>query len=138
MALTALHQEAKEELLRFVADEGQDFPAIDWVWRSLRTQGKLLAEEEGFAWGLLPLLVCADARGDPRQAFPLAVAVECLIAATDVLDDIQDGDTADGLWRACGLATTTNVATLLLFLSQLALGRLVQRGVSGETVAAMC
>jgi len=137
VALTALHQEATEELLRFVADEGKDFPAIDWVWRALRTRGKLLADEEGFAWGLLPLLVCADARGDPRQAFPLAIAVECLIAATDILDDVQDGDSADALWRACGLATATNVATLLLFLSQLALGRLAQQGVPGETAAAI-
>jgi len=137
VALTALHQEAKEELLRFVADEGKDFPAIEWVWRALRTRGKLLADEEGFTWGLLPLLVCADARGDPRQAFPLAVAVECLIAATDVLDDVQDGDNADGLWRVCGLASATNVATLLLFLSQLALGRLAQQGVPGETTAAI-
>jgi len=137
VALTRLRQEAADELRWFIADEGKDFPAIEWVWRALRTRGKLLADEEGFAWGLLPLLVCADAGGDPRQAFPFAVAVECLIAATDILDDVQDGDSADGLWRACGLATATNVATLLLFLSQLALGRLVQRGVSGETVAAI-
>lgn len=137
MALAAIQQEATEELRQFIDGEGKDFLAIDWVWRALRARGKLLANEDGFSWGLLPLQVCADTGGDPRQVFPLAVAVECLIAALDTLDDVQDGDTADGLWRICGPATATNVATFLLFLSQCAFGRLVQRGVPCETATAI-
>lgn len=137
MAVAPRRQEAVEELRRFILDEGRDFPALAWVWRALRARGKLLAEEEGFSWGMLPLLVCAGAGGDPRAALPLAGAVECFIAAADTFDDVQDRDTTDGLWRACGLATATNVATFLLFLTQLALGRLARRGVPAATVAAL-
>lgn len=125
-----------QELCRFIADEGARFPSSACVWQALRGRGKLLADEDGFNWGLLPLLVCASADGDPRQVFPLAVAVECFIAAADTFDDVQD-DAADGLWRVYGRATTINVATFLLFLSQLALSRLTHCGVSCTTVAAV-
>ncbi len=127
MAVTTLRQVAVEELCWFIDEEGKDFPALAWIWQALRARGKLLAEEAGLSWGMLPLLVCAGAGGDSRAALPLAVAVECFIAAADTFDDVQDCDTPDGLWRACGLATATNVATFLLFLTQLALGRLARR-----------
>ncbi len=97
MAVAALREAAAAELRHFITKQGADFPALDWVWRSLQTRGKLLAAEDGFAWGMLPVLVCQAAGGDPRPALPVGVALECLIAATDILDDIEDGDAADAL-----------------------------------------
>jgi len=134
LALEALRHAAAAELQLFVKDQGSDFPAIDWVWRALRTRGKLLGPQGSFCWGLLPPLACQAAGGDPQQALLLSVALECAIAAADALDDVQDQDAADALWRSCGLATATNTATFLLFLSQLAVVRLSDRGLSDEKV----
>ncbi len=90
----------------------------------LSVPGKLLGPDEGFAWGLLPLLVCEAAGGDPRRGLSLGAAFDCFIAAADVFDDIQDDDDELGLQRVAGPATAINVAAFLLFLSQVALGRL--------------
>jgi geranylgeranyl pyrophosphate synthase len=46
---------------------------------------------------LLPLLVIEAAGGEPRTGLPLAVAADCLVAASDVLDDVEDGDSQSGL-----------------------------------------
>jgi geranylgeranyl pyrophosphate synthase len=131
---STIRQGATGELRRFVDAEGASFPAIDLVWQVLRARGKLLAEGDGFSWGLIPLLVCEAAGGDPRLALPVSTAAECFISAADILDDVQDRDTKDGLWRVCGVAAATNVATFLLFLTQLALGRLTTLGVPDDRV----
>ncbi len=124
MAVGVIREAAAAEVARCVEEEGAGFPAINLVWRALRARGRLLAEGDGFAWGLLPLLVCEAAGGDPARALPLSTAAECFISAADTLDDVQDRDTEEGLWRVSGVATATNVGAFLLFLSQLALGRL--------------
>jgi competence protein ComQ len=95
-----------------------------YVRQVLSVPGKLLGPDEGFVWGLLPLLVCEAAGGDPRRGLSLAAAFDCFIAAADVFDDIQDDDDDAGLQRIAGPATAINVAAFLLFLSQHALGRL--------------
>lgn len=134
MALEVLRQAAANELRQFVDREGSQFPSLSLVWRALQTRGKLLAHENGFSWGLLPLAVCEAVGGEPGRALPLSTALECWIAAADVLDDVQDDDNDDALWRACGIAGATNVATFLLFLTQVALLRLRERGVSDAQV----
>jgi len=74
---------------------------------------------------MLPLLLCEELGMEPLRALPLSTATECYIAALDVLDDLEDEDAQDALWRSCGRAAATNVATLLLFLYQRALAGLV-------------
>jgi geranylgeranyl pyrophosphate synthase len=137
-SLALLRQAAAAEVEHLLTAAAAAFPAGSWLRRALTTSGKLLgpSPDEGLIWGLLPLLACQSAGGDPRRALPLAAAVECLIAATDILDDIEDADAPDALYLACGLPTATNVATLLLFLSQAALGRLREHGASAEQIAA--
>jgi geranylgeranyl diphosphate synthase, type I len=135
VAVEALKEAARSELRRLVQEEAVDFPGIDWVWQALRARGKILVEEDGFSWGTLPLLVCQDAGGDPRLALPLSAALECFIAALDTFDDIQDADAAEALWRTGGISTASNVATFLLFLSQLGLSRIARGGVSDGLVA---
>jgi geranylgeranyl pyrophosphate synthase len=137
-SLALLRQAAAAEVLNLLSTDAAAFPAGSWLRRALTTSGKLLGSspDVGLIWGLLPLLACQSAGGDPLRALPLAAAVECLIAATDILDDIEDGDAPDALYLACGLPTATNVATLLLFLSQAALGRLREQGASAEQIAA--
>ena len=128
-----LREIAGKELSRFIEETGDGFPAIAHVWQALRHRGRLLGDG-GFCWGLLPLTVCEVAGGDPHRAMPLAIAVECLITALDTLDDIEDQDSSSSLWCSCGVPTAANVATFLLFLSQLAVSDLSKRGVPRERV----
>jgi hypothetical protein len=93
-----------------------------YVRQVLSVPGKLLGPDEGFTWGLLPLLVCEAAGGDPRRGLSLGAAFDCFIAAADIFDDIQDDDDDAGLQRTAGPATAINVAAFLLFLSQHTLG----------------
>lgn len=129
---------AAVELRRFLTDQMGVFQAREWLDQALGTPGKLSGEPvHGFTWALLPLMACQACAGDPRRAYPVAIALDCLIAAVDVLDDIEDDDAPDALHRRCGLATATNVATALLFLSQAALGELIIGGVPPATVTAI-
>ncbi len=134
MALEALREVAAAEVRLLVDDAARGFPAAEWVWQALQTPGKLLGPQHPFCWGLLPPLACQATGGDSRQALPLSAAVECAIAAADVLDDVEDQDAADALWRRCGIPTATNIGNLLLFLSQIAIARLVDNGVPSEKV----
>jgi geranylgeranyl pyrophosphate synthase len=69
--------------------------------------------------------LCAEV--DPEESGAAALAVECLICATDLLDDVMDEDRTPLIARL-GEARTVNVALALLSLSQrLLLGRPVRR-----------
>ncbi len=114
-----------------------DFPDAGGVWQALRTPGKLLGPDGGFIWGLLPLAICSGVEAPAGAACTLAAATDCLVAALDIIDDVQDGDAADALWRAWGVPTATNIATLLLFLSQQALCRLGDAQIDASTVRAV-
>jgi geranylgeranyl pyrophosphate synthase len=135
MAVKALRTAAIRELQQLLDTEGSSFPDPQWVRMSLQVRGKLLSDDTtGFAWGLLPLLVTEAAGGDPRAGLPLAAAAECLIAASDVLDDVEDGDSECGLERVCGVPTAINVGTFLAFMSQVAIHRLTEMGFAAEVV----
>jgi geranylgeranyl diphosphate synthase type I len=125
---------AAATLRAFITEEAATFPALGWVWEALVARGKLLAGRGGFCWGMTPSLVCEAAGGDPTRAVPAGVALECLIAAVDILDDIEDDDAPDALWRRCGLPTAANIATLLLFLAPRATSRLARHGLPPATV----
>lgn len=104
-------------------------PLRDDVEMALRAPGKLLSSlssEEGQrpagSWSLLTLLVAqsVDADVDCHLACRVAVAVECLICALDLLDDVEDGDRSPVL-EILGNRRTLNVSTTLLFLAHTAL-----------------
>lgn len=135
MAIDQRREIAAAELRRFVTEEASDFLAVDLLWQALSARGKVLGGGAGFAWGLVPLLICEELGVNPDQAMLLSAAAECFIAAADVFDDLQDADTEEALWHSCGAATASNVATLLLFLSQRAVCRLAERGLPGHKVA---
>jgi competence protein ComQ len=138
MAVKALRQQAADELRELLQSEASAFPGLEWVRLALQTPGKLLSSDSGgFTWGLLPLLVIEAAGGQPRTGMPLAAAADCLIAASDVLDDVEDGDAASGLERVCGIPTAINVATFLVFMGQVAIHRLADQGLRAEVVCAV-
>lgn len=127
---------AVAELQRLVEAEATAFPSSAAVWQALRTRGKLLSPEGGFTWGEFALAVCETAGTADDTGPVLAAATECLMAALDVVDDIQDADAPDALYRSWGIPTALNVAMLLLFLSQMEVGTLSERGVEAGRVSA--
>jgi len=80
-------------------------------------------------WPLLPLIVCEAISGHYEQALPAAAALQLLLAAGDVFDDIEDADSSESLSAKYGSAVATNVATTLLILAERAIVRLKGRGV---------
>jgi geranylgeranyl pyrophosphate synthase len=129
MAVEKLRKQATTELQQLLETEGSSFPGLAWVRMALQARGKLLSGDNGgFAWGMLPLLVIDAAGGNATTGLPLAAAAECLIAASDVLDDVEDGDSACGLERVCGVPTAINVGTFLAFMAQVAVHRLTRFG----------
>ena len=64
-------------------------------------------------WAMTPLYCCAAICGDWRRALPAAVAAELCGAATDLLDEVEDGDASEALDRY-GAPIALNAATALL------------------------
>jgi geranylgeranyl pyrophosphate synthase len=96
-----------------------------------------LAGAESASVLLLPTWVCEAAGGDPRQATPLAVSWCLLYTAASLLDDVEDNDLGNELGPAMSPAQATNVATALVFLSQLVLGHLDRSGIEAELALAI-
>jgi geranylgeranyl diphosphate synthase type I len=87
---------------------------------------------------LLCLLGCESAGGEWHQALSGAVAVEILHNFSLVHDDIQDSSpTRRGratVWKIWGLEQAINVGDAMFALAHIAMSRLVDAGVSAETV----
>ncbi|MDQ6662618.1 MAG: polyprenyl synthetase family protein, partial [Chloroflexota bacterium] len=116
---------------------------------ALQEQGKLLSQSthlEGDAtshtivgsWSLLPLLVAQHVRPDIDLVYAgnVAIAVECLVCALDLLDDIEDSD-ATPIVDALGTARVLNVSTALLMLAQKAIVSLKQIGIASDTIVCL-
>jgi len=88
----------------------------------------------GRPWPLLPLIVCEAISGHYEQALPAAAALQLLMAAGDVFDDIEDADSSESLSAKYGSAVATNVATTLLILAERAIVRLKGRGVENRVI----
>jgi geranylgeranyl pyrophosphate synthase len=103
----------------------------DLIKESL-TQGRRgLGAEVGHdkPWPLLPLVVCEAISGHYEQALPAAAALQLLMAAGDVFDDIEDADSSESLSARYGPAIAINVANTLITMGEAAITRLKARGV---------
>lgn len=78
---------------------------------------------------LLPIWVCEAAGGDPCQAVGLAAAWHLLYVAAMLLDDVEDDELSLKQWPSMTTGHAANIATTLIFASQLALSRLDRVGV---------
>lgn len=90
-------------------------------------------------WLLLPILTCEALAcealgGEMRQAQQVAAALEIGRIAAGCLDEWQDQDTVNALWRTLGPARTVNLATGLISLTFLVLGRLADLGAEPSLV----
>ncbi len=89
---------------------------------ALAAEGKLFhrpASRLDGRWALLPFYLARALREEANPAWSVAagLAMECLICATDLLDDVMDEDVTPLIERL-GVARTLNVALALLSLSQ--------------------
>ena len=90
--------------------------------------------EQDRPWPLLPLMVCEAVSGDFTQALPAAAALQLLMAAGDVFDDIEDADSEDSLAAKHGPGLSANAATALLILAEKALLRLKARNIEDNVI----
>ncbi len=113
---------------------------------ALQQHGKLLAAEgpapaeagtHAGRWPLLTLLVacCVQPQIDRQYAGEVALAVECLVSAIDIFDDVIDDDQT-AIIRCLGVARAINVATALMALAQQALLAAVARAEPSAQVTA--
>lgn len=102
------------------------------VMAALAVEGKILHQPASTLdgrWALLPFCLARDLRAgiDPNYASGVALAMECVICATDLLDDVMDEDETP-LIRQLGTARTLNVALALVSLVQHMLLSLAEQG----------
>ena len=89
---------------------------------------------DSLPWLMLPIFVGEALNGDADRAHHVAAALEIGRVAAGCLDDWQDQDTDNALWRSLGPARTVNLAVGMLPLSFLALSRLSDLGVEPSLV----
>ena len=83
---------------------------------------------------LLPMLVCGCISQDYYRALPVAAALQFMLVAGDILDDIEDDDSNESICAQYGKPVAFNAATVLIIVAELALLRLGHRGVSSSQV----
>ncbi len=114
-----------ERLRRYL--DGLEPALREDVGAALALEGKLLhrpARELDGRWALLPFCLAQDLRAPVEAgglwvdaACDVALAMECVVSATDLLDDVMDDDTTPLIARI-GMARALNVALALISLSQ--------------------
>ena len=126
----------RDELEALLAHLSETVGLYDLVKEPLTKARRGLAVESAHdqPWPLLPLIVCQAISGHYEQALPAATALELLMAAGDVFDDVEDADSSDSLSTKYGSAVATNVATTLLVLAERAITRLEGRGVEDSVI----
>lgn len=99
------------------------YPALqEDIVRALAVEGKLLHQPASALdgrWALLPFYLAHDLQVavNSDSACDVALMMECVVCATDLLDDVMDDDTTP-LIEQLGVARTLNVALALVTLAQ--------------------
>lgn len=85
----------------------------------------------------LPLLCCLASGGSREHGLLISAAFRLASTAASVLDDVQDADSDQALWREVGPAQATNSGLALCLSAQLALGKLSDLGIDPAKVATL-
>lgn len=129
----ALEEERRQLSEQFLNYLEQVYPALrEDVVAALGVEGKIFhqpAEALDGRWALLPFFLARELRVDvnAEHARGVGLAMECVICATDLLDDVMDGDETP-LIRQLGTARALNVALALTSLVQRILLSLAEQG----------
>ena len=99
----------------------------------MRQRGRILSDVDATRWFSL-VDACCRATSGHQEAVPVVVAsVEVMIAALDVLDEVEDSDPSI-LSDLVGLPRAINASTTLLGLSHLILNDALSTGLDAEMV----
>ena len=126
----AAHQTLLRERLYALLMELAPALRVDTL-RALQEKGKLLSQADltsstplmpAGTWALLPTLIAQSLLPDvdTTRMRNVAIAMECLVCALDVLDDVEDEDQTPVV-RELGIPRALNVSTTLLMLALRAL-----------------
>lgn len=85
-------------------------------------------------WPLLPLVVSEAISGHHEQALPAAAALQLLMTAGDIFDDVEDADSSESISARYGSAIAINVANTLITTAEAAITRLKVKGVADHTI----
>ena len=127
------------ELAEIVAS--RDMPLYDMMayhmgWRDKPGGSDGVVQRER-TLGVLCLLACRAAGGDPDVALPVAAAVELVYNFCEIHDDVQGGNPQrygrDAVWWVWGPAQAINAGDGMHALARLALFRLLKKGVPAST-----
>ncbi|MDO8472393.1 MAG: polyprenyl synthetase family protein [Dehalococcoidia bacterium] len=111
--LDDLYGAVKGDLLALLRDSRLSEPFLQIVEKALVGAGKVLSSNPRSRWPLLVLLPCWAAGGNWRNALPVATAAELVGVATELFDDVEDGDDST-LVDSIGAPRTVNLASALL------------------------
>ncbi|HEX3722765.1 MAG TPA: polyprenyl synthetase family protein, partial [Nitrolancea sp.] len=106
---------------------GLPAPFVNLLLIPLSQPGKILDDPDSADWPQLVGAVAAAVHASESAASRVAAAVEVFLAALDVLDEIEDGDSSP-LVEQAGLPLALNASTALLFISQSILAGLPNDG----------
>jgi competence protein ComQ len=126
----------KDEIENVLADVADSPSLCSLVREPLNKTKRALSDgnDDDQPWPLLPLMV-SDAICDSYvQVLPAAAALQFLLAAGDVFDDIEDADATDSIYARYGLAEAVSVGSTLLILGEHSLAHLKARGVDADAV----
>jgi geranylgeranyl diphosphate synthase type I len=146
-AIVARYRREVEGYLRAAVPAGQSAPDLFGVlkyhlgWQDARFNpivtrgGKLLRP-------VFCLLACRAAGGDYQRALPAAAALELLHNFSLIHDDVEDRGTErhgrKTVWAQWGEPLAVNAGDALLIVSELALLKSLEAGLTPETVLTMC
>ncbi len=98
---------------------------------------RLARGDKGVPWFMLPILTCEALGKDLEPAYHVAAGLEIGRIAAGCLDEWQDHDTEDALWRAIGPERTVSLAVGMIALSLLTLVHLADLGAEPALVLAL-
>lgn len=107
---------------------GLPVPFVDLILQPLSQPGKIFGSSDPSMWTRLVDACCTAVSGNTAAAIRVAAAVEVLIAALDVLDEVEDGDQSSFIEKF-GTPRALNASTALLFFSQKLLMQLPVDGI---------
>jgi geranylgeranyl pyrophosphate synthase len=121
-------------ILAIVSTASEDLVSLIREPLTRRRRGLAPNAARDTPWPLLPMMVCQAVSGQYQRAVPAAAALQLMLAAGDVFDDIEDMCISKSLSEECSTAIAANAATMLLILAERELLRLKNKGVEDAMV----
>jgi len=109
-------KEIRTFLTNHLSHSSYDQDLIDKIFEHLRTKGKIFSNQENsFSWGLFFMHVSSLTASEDtcnRSLYAIAAAIELLILATDIVDEIIDDD--NDLMKSMSLPEAIIISNALL------------------------